>query len=120
MVRIDLLNTDTSAFGFVSDELLEVVEVPRVDTRPRTVLADAFEVFYPNDGILELFGERDETTGEFVIQVFDSTLFFVTHTFTCAKRARLRKRTRVGNDICVEHTSPHHLTPALIRLRHRL
>jgi len=74
MVRSDLLNTNTGAFSLVCDELLELVEVPRVDTRPRTVLADALEVFYPNDGILELFGERDETTGEFVIQVLNPTL----------------------------------------------
>jgi len=74
MVRSDLLNTNTGAFRLVCDELLELVEVPRVDTRPRTVLADALEVFYPNDGILELFGERDETTGEFVIQVLNPTL----------------------------------------------
>jgi len=92
VVRIDLLDTDTSAFGFVRDELLELVEVPRVDTRPRTVLADSFEVFHPYDGVLELFRERDETTGELVIQVFDSTPFFVTHTVTCAKRTRFRKR----------------------------
>ena len=36
----------------------------RVDTRPRTVFVDAFEVFHPNDGVLELFRERDEATGE--------------------------------------------------------
>jgi hypothetical protein len=88
VVRIDLLDTNTSAFSFVRDELLELVEMPRVDTRPRTVLTDVFEVFHPNDGILELFRERDEATGEFVVQVLDSTLFFVTHTVTCAKRTR--------------------------------
>ena len=92
MVRIDRLNTNTGAFSLVCDELLELVEVPRMNPRPRTVLADAFEVFYPNDGVLELFREGDETTGEFMIQVFDSTLLFVTHTVTCAKRTRLRKR----------------------------
>ena len=92
MVRIDLLDADTSTFGFVRDELLELVEMPRVDTRPRTVLADAFEVFHPNNGVLELFRERDEATGEFVGQVSDSTLFFVTHTVACAKRTRFRKR----------------------------
>ena len=92
MVRIDLLDADTSAFGFVRDELLELVEVPRVDARPRTVFTDSFEVFYPNNGVLELFRERDEATGEFVIQVFDSTLFFVTYTVACAKRTRLLKR----------------------------
>jgi hypothetical protein len=92
MVGINFLDADTSAFGFVRDELLELVEVPRVDTPPRTVLADTFEVFHPNDGVLELFRERDETTGKFVVQVFDSTLFFVTHTVTCAKRTRFRKR----------------------------
>jgi hypothetical protein len=89
VVRIDLLDTNTDTFGFVRDELLELVEMPRVDARPRTVLADTFEVFYPNDWVLELFRERDETTGEFVIQVLDSTLFFVTHTVSCAKRTRL-------------------------------
>jgi hypothetical protein len=92
VVRIDLLDADTSAFGFVRDELLELAEVPRVDTRPRTILADTFEVFHPNDGVLELFRERDEATGEFVVQIFDSTLFFVTHTVACAKRTRFRKR----------------------------
>ena len=92
VVRIDLLNTNPSAFGFVRDELLELVEMPRVDARPRTGLADTFEVFHPNDGVLELFRERDEATGEFVIQVFDSTLFFVTYTVTCAKRTRFRER----------------------------
>ncbi len=92
MRRIDLLDTNTRTFGLVRDELLELVEMPRMDTRPRTVLADTFEVFHPNHGILEQFHERDETTGEFVIQVFDSTLFFVTHTVACAKRTRFRKR----------------------------
>jgi len=88
MVRIDLFDADTSTFGFVRDELLELVEMPRVNARPRTVFADAFEVFHPNDDVLELFRERDEATGEFVIEVLDSTLFFVTHTVTCAKRTR--------------------------------
>ena len=92
MGRIDLLDANPSAFSFVRDELLELVEVPRVNARPRTVLADAFEVFQSDDGILELVRERDETTGEFVVQVFDSTLFFVTHAVTCAKRTRFRKR----------------------------
>jgi hypothetical protein len=78
MVRVDLLDANPSAFGFVRDELLELVEVPRVNARPRTVLADAFEVFHPNDGVLELFRERDEATGEFVVHVLDATLFFVT------------------------------------------
>ena len=69
MGGVNLLDTDTSVFGFVRDELLELVEVPRVDTRLRTALADTFEVFHPNDGVLELFRERDETTGEFMIQI---------------------------------------------------
>ena len=77
MGRIDLLDADTSTFGFVRDELLELVEVPRVNARPRTVLADTFEVFHPNNGILELLRERDEATGEFVVQVLNPTLFFV-------------------------------------------
>jgi len=89
VVRIDCLDTDTSAFGFVRDELSELVEVPRVDARPRTVLTDAFEVFHPNGGILALCRERDEVTGEAVIQVFDSALFFLTHAVSCAKRTRL-------------------------------
>jgi len=67
VVRIELFDTDTSAFGFIRDELLELVKVPRVDARPRTVLTDSFEVFHPNDGVLELLRERDETTGEFVV-----------------------------------------------------
>jgi hypothetical protein len=87
MVRIDLFDADTRAFGLVRDELLKLVEMPRVDTRPRTVLTDTFEVFHLNDGILELFCERDETTGEFVVQVLNPTLFFVTHTVACAKRS---------------------------------
>jgi hypothetical protein len=65
MVRIDLLDADTSAFGLVRDELLQVVDVPRVDTRPRTVLADPFEVFHPNDRILELVCERDGETSAY-------------------------------------------------------
>ena len=92
VVRINLFDADTSTFGFVGDELLELVKMPRVNARPRTVLADAFEVFHPNDGTLELFCERDEATGEFVVQVLDSTLLFVTHTVECAKRTRFRKR----------------------------
>jgi hypothetical protein len=67
MVCIHFLDTDASAFGFVRDELLELVEMPRVNARPRTVLTNAFEVLHPNDGIPELFRERDETTGEFVV-----------------------------------------------------
>ena len=62
MVSVNFLDADTSTFGFVRDELVELVEVPRVDTRPRTVLADTFEVFHPNNGILELLRERDEAT----------------------------------------------------------
>jgi hypothetical protein len=62
LVRIDLLDTNTSAFGFVRDELLELVEMPRVNAQPRTVLSDVFEVFHPNNGVLELFRERDEAT----------------------------------------------------------
>jgi len=92
MVRIDLLDAYLSPLGFVCNELLELVEVPRVNARPRTVPTDTFELFYPDDGVLELVRERDETTGEFVIQVFDSTLFFVTYTVTCAKRTRFRER----------------------------
>jgi len=30
MIRIDLLNTNPSALSFVRDELLELVEMPRV------------------------------------------------------------------------------------------
>jgi len=67
MISVNFLDTNTNASGFVGDELLELVEMPRMDTRPRTVLADTFEVLHPNDGILELFRERDETTGEFMI-----------------------------------------------------
>jgi len=89
MIRVDHFDANTSTLGFVRDELLELVEMPRVDARPRTVLADAFKIFHPNDWILELFRERDEATGEFVIQVFGSTLFFITHTVACAKRTRL-------------------------------
>ncbi len=40
MGRIDLFDADTSAFGFVRDELVELVEVPRMDTRPRTSVSD--------------------------------------------------------------------------------
>ncbi|ERH00150.1 MAG: hypothetical protein J07HQX50_01309 [Haloquadratum sp. J07HQX50] len=77
----------SSAFGFARDELLELVEVLQVDTRPRTVLPDIFKIFHPNDGIPELFRERDETTGEFVVRVLDSTLFFLTHTQLRARSA---------------------------------
>ena len=59
MIGIDLLDADTSAFAFVRDELLELVEMPRMNPRPRAVLTDAFEVFDPNGGILELFSKRD-------------------------------------------------------------
>ena len=38
-----------------------------MDARPQTVLADAFEIVHPNGGILELFRERDEATGAFVV-----------------------------------------------------
>jgi len=86
MARID---TNTSTLSFVRDALLELMEVPRVDAQPRTVRTDTVELFHPNNGILELVGERDETTGVFVIQVFDSTPFFATHTASCAKRTRL-------------------------------
>jgi len=33
-----------------------------MNPRLRAVLTDIFEVFHPNDGVLELFGEDDETT----------------------------------------------------------
>ena len=33
MGRIDLLGGDTSAFGLIRDELVKLVEMPRVDTR---------------------------------------------------------------------------------------
>jgi hypothetical protein len=37
MGRIDLFDADTSAFGFVRDELVELMKVQRVNARPRTV-----------------------------------------------------------------------------------
>ena len=64
VVRVNPLDPDANTLGFVCDKLLELVEMSRVDTRPRTVFVDAFEVFHPNDVVLELFRERDEATGE--------------------------------------------------------
>lgn len=55
-----------------------------------------FKIFDPNNEVLKLFGKGDEATGEFVVQVCDSTLFFVTQMIAYAKHIGLLKRVAQG------------------------
>lgn len=85
-------DANTNTFGFERDELLALVGVPRMNAWRRAVLADALEVFQPNDGFFEMFREPEKTTGEVVAQISDSTLFFVIPPVTCGKRTHFQKR----------------------------
>ncbi len=88
--RVNFLDADSGLFGLVGDELLQLVEVPRVDATPLASLSNPLQVLDFQDGILELFGPVDEATGGFVVEVTNPALLFVTHAVPCAKRTRFR------------------------------
>ena len=113
VVRVNPLDPDANTLGFVCDKLLELVEMSRVDTRPRTVFVDS-------RSSIRMTGSSNCSASvmrrqERVIQVFDSALFFLTR---LRARSALPRANRVGNDIWIERTSPHHQTPASTCPRH--
>lgn len=113
MGRIDCLDMDTSVFGFLRDELSELAEAPRVNARHRSMLADIFEVFYPNDAVLELVCERDKTVGGGVIQVLNSALLALTPQFRAQSAPTSRSESsREKRSLRTYFTSP----PAPTRL----
>ena len=52
--RVNLLDTNPGLLCLVDDELLQLVEMPRVNTTPVTPVSDTFQVLDFQDGILEL------------------------------------------------------------------
>lgn len=89
---VHAFDADAFTFGLVGDEPAKLVEIPRVDARPSSTVADAFEVFEANQRIVELYGELHESFREGVIQVTDAAVFFVTHAVASTKCSRFRKR----------------------------
>lgn len=74
VARVNVHNTNTGPFGFVLDEVLKLVERPRVESatlalaKPTTV-ADALECL-KDDGHAVLFGEGDKLLADGVIDLF--------------------------------------------------
>ena len=75
VLRVYLLDPDAGSFGLVDDELLQLVEVPRVDPTPVRPIADAFEVFNSENGVVELPYPVDEAAGGRVIEVTNPAAF---------------------------------------------